>query len=250
MLHLSEQRASPNRAACYPLACFSATVDAVRILRFGWHQQTGTGGLALGNGLLLGAIATIALGVSCGDSRKSRTPHGGVAGPTPSTPVAASPTAATAPIAAPSDAVPAAVPAVAVPAVDEPQELTVIKARVVNGDRSTRTLKELQKLSYRYPKNAEIAYILGQFYCEKLWMKDGLGYFRKAIQHDGAFRTNPYLIKAVVAGLGNDGDHKLVEQFLVQDIGPSAAPFLEEVLEGTWRKQVKDRATDILRQLK
>ena len=75
----------------------------------------------------------------------------------------------------------------------------MIKARVVNGDRSTRTLKELQKLSYRYPKNAEIAYILGQFYCEKLWMKDGLGYFRKAIQHDGAFRTNPYLIKAVSA---------------------------------------------------
>jgi hypothetical protein len=134
--------------------------------------------------------------------------------------------------------------------VDEPPELTVIKARVVNGDRSTRTLKELQKLSYRYPKNAEIAYILGQFYCEKLWMKDGLGYFRKAIQLDGAFRTNPYLIKSVVAGLGNDGDHQLVEQFLVQDIGPSAAPFLEEVLEGTWRKQVKDRAADILRQLK
>lgn len=178
-----------------------------------------------------------------------------MAGPTQSPSVAASPTATTATIGTPSVAPPNAVPSVAVTsvavrAVDEPPELTVIKARVVNGDRSTRTLKELQKLSYRYPKNGEIAYILGQFYCERLWMKDGLGYFRKAIQQDGTFRTNPYLVKAVVAGLGNDGDHKMVEQFLVQEIGSSAAPFLEEVMEGTWRKQVKDRAADILRQLK
>jgi hypothetical protein len=137
-----------------------------------------------------------------------------------------------------------------VPAAEEPPELTAIKARVVEGDRSTRTLKELQKLSYRHPKNAEIVYILGQFYCGKLWMKDGLVYFRKAIELDGSFRTNPYLIKAVVAGLGNDSDHTKVEHFLVQEIGPAAAPFLEDVVEGTWRKQVKDRAADILRQLK
>lgn len=136
------------------------------------------------------------------------------------------------------------------PPADEPAELTAIKARVVQGDRSTRTLKELQKLSYKYPKNAEVAYILGQFYCGKLWMKDGLEYYRRAIQLDPSFRTNPYLIKSAVAGLGNDGDHAKVERFLAQDIGAPAAPFLEEVLQGTWRQQVKDRAAAILRELK
>lgn len=134
--------------------------------------------------------------------------------------------------------------------VDEPAELSAIKVRVVQGDRSTKTLKELQKLSYRFPKNAEVAYILGHFYCEKLWMVDGLAYFRRAIQLDSSYRTSPYLIKAVVAGLGNDSDHSKVEHFLVQEIGQSAAPFLMDVLDGTWRQQVKDRAADILRKLK
>lgn len=134
--------------------------------------------------------------------------------------------------------------------VDEPAELSAIKVRVVQGDRSVRTLKELQKLSYRFPKNAEVAYILGHFYCEKLWMVDGLAYFRRAIQLQNTYRTSPYLIKAVVAGLGNDSDHSKVEHFLVQEIGQPAAPFLEDVLDGSWRQQVKDRAADILRKIK
>lgn len=133
---------------------------------------------------------------------------------------------------------------------DEPSELSQIKVRIVQGDRSQKTLKELQKLSYRYPKNAEVAYILGQLYCEKLWMVDGLAYFRRAIQLDGSYRTSPFLIKAVVAGLGNDSDHSKVEHFLVQEIGQPAAPFLSDVLDGSWRQQVKDRAADILKKLK
>jgi hypothetical protein len=178
------------------------------------------------------ALTALSLGVACGKAAKERTP-----------PVATRP-AEPPPPAPPPPAPPPA------PKADEPPELSEIKARIVEGDRSTRTLKELQKLSYKYPKNAEVSYILGQLYCDKLWMNDGLKFFQRAIELDRSFRSNPYLIKAVIAGLGNDSDHKKVERFITEEIGQPAAPFLEEVLQGSWRQQVKDRAAAILQKLK
>lgn len=131
-----------------------------------------------------------------------------------------------------------------------PPELNAIKERIIRGDRSTRTLKELQKLSYKYPKSVEVAYVMGQFYCSKLWMNDGLESFRKALRLEPALRTNPYLIKAAAAGLGSDGEHQKVHRFLVQEIGKPAAPFLEDMLFGAYRQQVKDRATAILNEIR
>lgn len=128
--------------------------------------------------------------------------------------------------------------------------LAAIRDRVVRGDRSPRTFKEVQKLSYLHPKNAEVAYMLGQLYCSKLWMNDGLEAFRKALKIEPILRSNPFLIRAAVAGLGNDGDHMKVRRFLVQEIGKPAAPFLEELLAGNYRQQVKDRATTILGEIK
>ena len=129
-------------------------------------------------------------------------------------------------------------------------ELTEVKALVLRGDRSARTLKELQRLSYKYPKNAEVAYILGQFYCSRLWMSDCIENFRRALQLEPSLRSNSYLIEAVVPGLGSDSDHTKVRRFLAHDIGQPAAPFLEQVLKGTWRQQVKDRAAATLHELK
>jgi hypothetical protein len=135
------------------------------------------------------------------------------------------------------------------PGADEPPEVAAIKARIIRGDRSTKTLKEMQKLSYKYPKNAEVAYILGQLYCDKLWMNDGLPALGRALQLQPAFRSNPFLIKAVVRGLGNDGDHLKVQRFLAREIGKPAVPFLQEVLDGPARQQVKDRATTTLHEI-
>lgn len=134
--------------------------------------------------------------------------------------------------------------------IGEPPELAAIKERIVHGDRSTRALKEVQKLSYKYPKSAEIAYILGQLYCDKLWMTDGMEAFRRALRIEPALRTNPYLIRAVVNGIGNDSDHIKVRRFLVQEIGKPAIPFLEEMSQGNYRQQIKERATNILSEIK
>lgn len=135
------------------------------------------------------------------------------------------------------------------PAADEPAELTELKARLLKGDTSTRVVKALQKLSYKHPKIAAIPFLLGQLYLGRLWVDDGLKLFRKAIELNPIFRSNPFLIRSVINGLGNDRDQSQVRRFLSQEIGKLAAPYLEEVLHGEWRQQVKDRASAILSEI-
>lgn len=135
------------------------------------------------------------------------------------------------------------------PAADEPRELTELKSRLLRGDSSARVLKGLQKLNHKYARNAEIPFLLGQLYLAKLWVDDGLKLFRKAMELKPELRENPFLIRSVINGLGNDRDAGQVRRFLAQEVGKPATPYLEEVLNGEWRQQVKDRASAILNEI-
>lgn len=133
------------------------------------------------------------------------------------------------------------------PVEGEPPELSALKARLVQGGTSsTGDLKALQKLSHKHPKNAEIPFLLGQLYLSRLWVGDGLKALKRAIELDPTLRHNPFLIRAAINGLGNDRDQAQVRRFVTGEIGLPAAPYLEEVLYGEWRQQVKDRAAGIL----
>lgn len=122
--------------------------------------------------------------------------------------------------------------------------------RLVSGDSSSKILKELQRLCGKHAQNAELPFLMGQVYFGRLWVSDGLKAFRKALALDPELRENPFLLRAAITGLANDSDYRQVVRFLTQDIGPPAAPYLEEVLYGEWRGQVKERAESILRSLK
>ncbi len=139
--------------------------------------------------------------------------------------------------------------AAAKPSPNEPAEFTAIKSRILGGDRGSKPIKELQRLSGKHASCADIPYLLGQLYLEKLWVGDGLKAFRRALEIDSTLRSNPFLIRSVINGLGNDRDHHQVQRFLIQDIGSPAAPYLEEVLYGDWRQQVKERAAAVLREI-
>lgn len=133
---------------------------------------------------------------------------------------------------------------------DDPPEYAAIKQRILKGASGSGVLKQLQTLSNRHPKHAEIPFLMGQIYLEKLWVDDALKSFRRALQVDPSLRSNPFLIRAAVAGLGNDRDAGKVQRFLSHEIGSDAAPYLEDVLFSDWRQQVKDRAAATLRELK
>ena len=136
------------------------------------------------------------------------------------------------------------------PPAEDPPDVAAVKLRLVAGDSSSRMIKELQKLCGKHPQNSELPYLLGQLYFGKLWVGDGLKAFRRALSLDASLRENPFLIRAAIAGLANDGDHRQVARFLTQDIGSPAAPYVEELMYSDVRGQVKERAEAILRNLR
>jgi serine/threonine-protein kinase len=128
-------------------------------------------------------------------------------------------------------------------------ELARLKARVKGGNTSEDVVRALHRLAAANPRDPEVPLVLGQIYVEKLWVDDGLEQFRKAIRLDDAMRSDPRLLRSVMYGLGADKRYGAVRRFLVDEIGAPAVPFLEEVLTGRWRKEVKDRAAATLREL-
>lgn len=140
--------------------------------------------------------------------------------------------------------------AAAPPPPGEPPEYTALKVRALRGEAAPRLFKDLQRLGSKYPNYDEIPYLLGQLYFSKLWVGDGLKSFRRAIALNPAYRAHPYLLRAAVSGLGNDRDYGQVRAFLGREIGAPAGPYLEEVIYGDYRQQVKERAAGLLRELK
>ena len=128
-------------------------------------------------------------------------------------------------------------------------ELARLRARVRGAGTPDDVVRALQRLASANPTDAEIPLTLGQIYCEKLWVNDCLENFRKAIRIDGDLTSDERLLRSVMYGLGNDGHHGSVRRFLVKEIGEAAVPYLREVVDGRWRKDVKDRAAATLREL-
>ena len=213
-----------------------------------------------GAGGALVLVVSLGLGAACGGASRDS----GAAAPQTATPGPAAPAAAASaqdspdsPVIPPQSVMElvdppaltgAALPALK-PAAGEPPELTALKARLLRGDSSSGVLKGLQKLNHKNAANAEVPFLLGQLYLAKLWVDDGLKLFRRAIELKPELRKNPFLIRSVVNGLGNDRDQGQVRRFLIQEVGRPATPYLEEIVYGEWRKQVKDRASATLTEI-
>ena len=153
----------------------------------------------------------------------------------------------------PKPAAPAAVSAGAPPptaVVAEPSSgLEALRPRLRGADTDDSDVRALQRLGVNEPGNAEIPLVLGQIYCARLWVSDCLPMLRKAMTLDPALRDDARLVRAAMYGLGNDRAHGEVRRFVVREIGAAAVPYLTEVVDGRWRKEVKERAALALREL-
>ena len=153
----------------------------------------------------------------------------------------------------PKPAAPAAVSAGGPPptaVVAEPSSgLEALRPRLRGADTDDSDVRALQRLGVNEPGNAEIPLVLGQIYCARLWVSDCLPMLRKAMTLDPALRDDARLVRAAMYGLGNDRAHGEVRRFVVREIGAAAVPYLTEVVDGRWRKEVKERAALALREL-
>ncbi|MCL4223888.1 MAG: serine/threonine protein kinase [Myxococcales bacterium] len=152
--------------------------------------------------------------------------------------------------AAPPTPAPAATEEVEMPAASVSAEVARLRARARGADTGDDVVRALVRLGSAHPTDAEIPLLLGEIYCQRLWVNDCLDAFRRAIRIAPALRDDGRLLRAVMYGLGNDGHHARIRRFLVDDIGPAAVPYLEEVVAGRWRKEVKSRASATLAELR
>jgi serine/threonine protein kinase len=118
---------------------------------------------------------------------------------------------------------------------------------MANGEREA-AIDLLSKSRTSYPTNAEIPYLAGKLYFAKLWWTDGLRSFRDAIRLDPRFRTDPELIKIALKGfITTPSYNDEIANFLRNDIGAVAQPFLEETSRDHPNAAVRARATAELR---
>jgi tetratricopeptide (TPR) repeat protein len=104
-------------------------------------------------------------------------------------------------------------------------------------------LKTLIQLKRAHPDNAEVPYLLGRMYFDKLWWNDGIKAYRAAIALDARFRTYPPLIKSALRGfIVTPSRNPPVADFLRLDIGEAAIPYLRETANDHPRDTVRRRA--------
>ena len=143
---------------------------------------------------------------------------------------------------APSDALVIELPADLEASIEDIPGVVEVKHMIENGNKEA-ALKTLLQLQRAHPDNAEIPYLLGRLYFDKLWWNDGLKAYRAAIALDERFRTYPPLITSALRGfLVTPGRNAPVADFLRLDIGREAIPYLREASSDHPRDKIRLRA--------
>jgi tetratricopeptide (TPR) repeat protein len=131
----------------------------------------------------------------------------------------------------------------------DPADETLARANdlIARGQRSA-ALDLLLAGRKLYPSDARLPYLLGKLYFERLYWTDGLKSFRDAIRLDPSYRTDGELIKTVLRGfITTPRTEDALADFLREEIGAEAKPFLEETAAGHPKEMVRARAASELR---
>jgi hypothetical protein len=162
----------------------------------------------------------------------------------PSAKATAAPTAAAVPAheAPPARASPARTPEPpAIPGLDQAQAL-------VRAGRGTAALDTLRKLRARYPDNAEVAYLMGNVYFDRLWWIDGFAAYRVAVSRNPAYRQDRTLIANVLKSFMSERYGSVGARFIEREIGAAAIPYLENAARSRSQNE-RARAMHVLAKL-
>jgi serine/threonine protein kinase len=119
---------------------------------------------------------------------------------------------------------------------------------LVRGGRAGTALEALRKLRARNPKDAEIHYLMGRAYFDKLWWNDGFEAYHAAIALDPSYRTDRDLITDVLKSLVSDRYGAAGARFVEREIGAAAVPYVEDLTRSK-SVNIQKRATRLLPRL-
>jgi serine/threonine-protein kinase len=103
----------------------------------------------------------------------------------------------------------------------------------------------LEGLRAEAPDNADVAYLLATIDLEHHRYAEGMAAAQTAARHDPKLKSDPDLIKAVIAALASDPVAERAETFL-RGAGPQATPFLKDAAHKDPNPRVRDRAASLL----
>jgi eukaryotic-like serine/threonine-protein kinase len=138
----------------------------------------------------------------------------------------------------------ASAPAVA-PAPGEPAGVARAREMIAAGrlDEAERALVQLRRA---HRDRAEIHYLLGALYFERMYWSDGMTSYRAAMRLEPAYREDPALIQSVLRGLVSPNAHEAIAAFLRDEVGAAAVPHLREVADSDPHPRVRERAARAL----
>jgi hypothetical protein len=146
--------------------------------------------------------------------------------------------------------VPAPAPAPPPAPLDPASELAAQAKKLVEAGNTQAAIDALGKARKVYPNSALLAVTLGKLYMEKMWWADGLVHLRDAVKLDPSLKNDEELIKLVLGGyLMTPGYDYRLANFLIE-LGPSAAPLLEETARTHPNASKRARADALLRRIK
>jgi eukaryotic-like serine/threonine-protein kinase len=145
---------------------------------------------------------------------------------------------------APGAAPPVATPA-SVAAGGDPPDLVDARALVAAG-RADEAERALLALRRSHHDRAEVHYLLGRVYFERLWWSNGMKAYRDAIRLDPAYRADPALIESVLGGFVSPTQHDAIAAFLRDEVGDAALPYLRALAADHPNPRVRQRAARAL----
>ncbi len=107
----------------------------------------------------------------------------------------------------------------------------------------------LRALRRRDPRNAELAYMLGDLYFEKGFFRDGLSRYREALKLKPNLRTRVSVQRNAIAALGTDKSYARARALILRDLGPSIVGRLRTAQKRDPSRVVRQRAKSVLAQL-
>ncbi len=110
--------------------------------------------------------------------------------------------------------------------------------------------QSLHALWKKSPNSAQIPFLLGNIYNDKLWWSVAMDHYKIAINKNGGYKGNAILNKNVINMLASPKTVRKAEAFIRSTIGRSARGYLANAAKHHKNGNVKKRAASLLKQIR
>ena len=110
--------------------------------------------------------------------------------------------------------------------------------------------QSLHALWKKSPNSAQIPFLLGNIYNDKLWWSVAMDHYKIAIIKNGGYKANAILNKNVISMLASPKTVRKAQAFIRTNLGRSARPYLANAAKYHKNGNVKKQAASLLKQIR